>query len=64
MTKHVHTIKVTVFQEKRPLRTAVFEGLGHTARYGVHGPIKEYYGVEPEEELPTTLDNVVAALGA
>jgi hypothetical protein len=30
----------------------------------VHGGIKAFYGVEPEEEVPATLDHIVAAVGA
>jgi len=29
----------------------------------VHGGIKKFYGVEPEQEAPTTLDHLVAAVG-
>ena len=33
------------------------------ARFGVHSNIKEFYGLEPEEELPATLDHIVAGVG-
>jgi hypothetical protein len=29
----------------------------------VHGGIKHFYGVEPDEELPATLDYMIAAIG-
>jgi len=32
-------------------------------RYGLHGGIKQFYGVEPEEEVPATIDHIVAAVG-
>ena len=32
-------------------------------RVGVHGGIKRFYGVEPEEDLPATLDHIIAAVG-
>ena len=28
-----------------------------------HGAIKQFYGVEPEEEIPATLDYMIAAIG-
>jgi hypothetical protein len=31
-------------------------------RYGVHGGIKDFYKMEPEEELPSTLDHLVSAV--
>jgi hypothetical protein len=34
-----------------------------TIRFGVHGAIKHFYGVEPDEELPATLDHIIAAVG-
>ena len=47
---------------KGPVRRAYIEAFPEPVRYGVHGGIKKFYGVEPEEELPTTLDHIVAAV--
>jgi len=33
-----------------------------TLHYGVHGGIKAFYKMEPEEEHPATLDHVVSAV--
>ena len=32
-------------------------------RFGVHGGIKHFYKIEPEEDLPATLDYIIAAVG-
>ena len=37
--------------------------LGHTAEFGVHGPIKDHYKLSPERELPLPVDYIVAATG-
>jgi len=44
------------------LRRAYIEAFPEPVRYGAHGGIKKFYGVEPEEELPTTLDHMIAAV--
>ena len=31
--------------------------------FGVHSGIKKFYGIEPEEEHPATLDYIVGAVG-
>ena len=36
---------------------------GTTLEFGVHGGIAEHYGVEPEREVTTTIDYVIAAAG-
>ncbi|MBI2879376.1 MAG: hypothetical protein HYY19_06620 [Candidatus Rokubacteria bacterium] len=45
------------------MRRAFIEQFPDPVFYGVHGGIKRFYGVEPEEEHPTTLDHVIAAVG-
>ena len=37
--------------------------LGAHAEFGVHGPIREYFRLEPERELPLPVDYIVAATG-
>jgi len=37
--------------------------LGATAEFGVHGPIKEFYRLAPERDLPLPVDFVAAATG-
>ena len=62
MGEPIHVSKVRIVKEKGPLRSAFIEHFPEPVRYGVHGGIKKFYGVEPEEEAPATLDHVVAAV--
>jgi hypothetical protein len=62
MPEIVHISKVKIVKDKGPVRRAYIEGFPEPVRYGVHGGIKTFYGVEPEEDLPTTLDHVIAAV--
>jgi hypothetical protein len=49
---------------KGPIRQAFLENFDTPIRFGIHGGIKDFYGTEPEEEVPATLDHIVAAVGA
>jgi len=60
----VHTSRLRVERVKGPVRQAFLEGFDTPIRFGVHGGIKDFYGIEPEEEVPATLDHIVAAVGA
>ncbi|MFQ5881587.1 MAG: hypothetical protein ACE5I9_03795 [Candidatus Methylomirabilales bacterium] len=62
MGELIHTSKAKIFKDKGPVRRAYIEPFTEPVRYGVHGGIKKFYGVEPEEELPTTLDHMIAAV--
>jgi hypothetical protein len=62
MREIIHTSKVKIVKDKGPLRRAYIEHFEEPVRYGLHGGIKQFYGVEPEEELPSTLDHVIAAV--
>ena len=42
---------------------AVIEGFDKPVYYGVHGGIKKFYKVDPEEEHAATLDHIVGAVG-
>ena len=61
MGEIVHVSKVRITKGKGPVREAFIENFP-PVRYGLHGGIKKFYGAEPEEELPATLDHVVAAV--
>ena len=63
MANHIHTSKIRIQQEKRPIRRAFIEHFDEPLVFGVHGGIKEFYGIEPEEEHPTTLDHIIAGVG-
>ncbi|MBI3075874.1 MAG: hypothetical protein HYY85_02630 [Deltaproteobacteria bacterium] len=62
MAELIHVSRVKIVKDKGPLRRAYIEPFPEPVRYGMHGAIKQFYGVEPEEELPTTLDHIVAAV--
>ncbi len=44
------------------MRRAYIANFKEPVRYGVHGGIKDFYKMEPEEELPSTLDHIVSAV--
>ncbi|HKK28032.1 MAG TPA: hypothetical protein VKB18_08105 [Gemmatimonadota bacterium] len=46
-----------------PHRKAWIEPFDEPLEFGVHGEIREFYGAETAEPIPTTLDHVVAAAG-
>ena len=62
MGELIYTSKARIYKDKGPVRRAYIEPFQEPVRYGVHGGIKKFYGVEPEEDLPTTLDHVIAAV--
>jgi hypothetical protein len=62
MGELIHSSHVRIVKDKGPVRRAYIEDFTEPVRYGVHGGIKKFYGVEPEEELPTTLDHIIAAV--
>jgi hypothetical protein len=59
----VHRSEIVITREKGPNRKAVIKGLNEPVYYGVHGGIKKFYRIEPEEEHAATLDHVVGAVG-
>jgi hypothetical protein len=63
MGKIVHQSHITITRENGPTRKAVIKGFNEPVYYGVHGGIKEFYGVSPEEEHAATLDHIVGAVG-
>ncbi len=59
----VHTSKLRIERIGGPLRHAYLDGFDEPIRFGVHGGIKAFYGVEPPEDVPATLDYMVGAVG-
>lgn len=57
----VHIARARVYQEQRPNRRAFLGEFSDPIRYGVNAGIKDFYKLEPEEELPSTLDHLVGA---
>lgn len=64
MGEVVHTSRIRIVREKGPTRRAMIEGFEKPVYYGMHGGIKKFYRVEPEEEHAATLDHIVAATAA
>ena len=63
MAEVVHTSRLRIERIGGPLRHAYLEGFSEPIRFGVHGGIKAFYGIEPEEDVPATLDHMVGAVG-
>jgi hypothetical protein len=59
----IYTSRIRIEKVKGPVRHAYLEGFPQPIRFGVHGAIKHFYGVEPDEEIPATLDHMIAAVG-
>ena len=66
MGELVDVSKVKVYKEpgKGKIKKAIMERFPQPIRMGLHGGVKKFYHVESDEDLPTTLDYVVAALGS
>ncbi len=63
MSELIHTSRIRIYQDKPPERRALIEGFEEPIEFGVHGGIKHFYGLEPDRELPSTLDHMIAAVG-
>ena len=63
MTEPTYTSRIHIDRIKGPIRHAYVTPFTEPIRFGVHGAIKQFYGVEPDEELPATLDHIIAAVG-
>ena len=65
MNEPIELTKVKVIQVNTPdkIRHAYIEGFEEPVIYGVHGGVQEFYGATPDEEYPSTLDQIVAAAG-
>jgi hypothetical protein len=60
----VHRSKVRIVPEQPGVKQAFVEPFPQTIRTGMHGGVKAWYRAAVEEELPTTIDHVVAAIGS
>jgi hypothetical protein len=60
----VHTSRITITRVNGPVRKAFIEGFDQPVFYGLHGGIKDFYGVDPVEEHAATLDHIVGAVAA
>jgi hypothetical protein len=64
MGELVHRSKVHIVPEQPGVKQAFVEPLPQPIRTGMHGGIKAWYRATVEEELPTTIDHVVASIGS
>jgi len=60
MSEPFYTSRCTVEVPGSLHRTATL-ATGETFEMGVHGPIREFYRLQPERELPLPVDYIVAA---
>ena len=60
----VHRSKVRIVPEQPGVKQAYVEPFPQAIRTGMHGGVKSWYQSQVEEELPTTLDHVVAAIAS
>jgi hypothetical protein len=63
MANVVHRSHITITREMGPTRKAEIKGFAEPVFYGVHGGIKDFYKIDPEEEHAATLDHIVGAVG-
>lgn len=63
MAAPIYTSRIRIERVNGPIRHAYIEPFADPVRFGVHGAIKQFYGVEPDEEIPATLDYMIAAIG-
>jgi uncharacterized OsmC-like protein len=65
LSRLAHLSKVKI--EKEPGNSKVkrvqIEGFPGVTRMGIHGGVAEFFKLQPDEPLPSTLDYVVAAVG-
>lgn len=65
MSNPIELTKILIIQVDTPnkIRNAYIGDFEEPVYYGVHGGVKQFYGVEPEVEYPSTLDHIVSAAG-
>ena len=63
MGEIIHRSEIRITRTKGPTRKAVIKGFEEPVYYGVHGGIKGFYKIDPEEEHAATLDHIVGAVG-
>ncbi len=66
MGKLIQTSKVKISKEsgKSKIKRAEIEGFPGALRMGIHGGIAQYFKLSPDEPMASTLDYIVAAVGA
>jgi hypothetical protein len=57
-----YTARAGIVKIEGTHRRATLED-GTTIEFGVHGPVKSYYRLDSEKDLPLPVDYIVAATG-
>ena len=60
----VDVSRVTVHKDQGKNKRAYIEGFPDPVLYGLHGGVKNFYRIESDVDLPTTLDHLVAAVAS
>jgi hypothetical protein len=60
----VHRSEVRIVPEEPGIKQAFVKPFPQAIRTGMHGGVKAWYKANAAEELPTTIDHVVAAIGS
>lgn len=65
MSDIIELTKITIFQKDtaNKIREAYIGDFKEPVMFGVHGGVREFYGVDTDPEYPSTLDHIVAAAG-
>lgn len=65
MDNIIELTNITIIQKDtaNKIREAFIGDFKEPVVYGVHGGVREFYGVETDPEFPSTLDHIVAAAG-
>lgn len=63
MSDTVYTADIRIDRIAGPFRRAYLPAHDGPVEFGVHGAIKEHYGADPDREITTTLDYVMASTG-
>jgi hypothetical protein len=63
MPEPVYTANIRIERIRGPYRHAYLPAHEGPVEFGVHSAIAEHYGVEPERQITTTLDYIMASTG-
>ncbi len=63
MTEPLYTARADIAKIRGVYRRALLLDTGTTIELGVHGAIKQHFGLEDAADLPLPVDYIVAATG-
>lgn len=59
----LYRANIRIERRRGPYRLATLPATAEPVEFGVHSEIAAAYGIEPDREIATTLDYVMAAAG-